>query len=261
MRTLQTTLLGAVAASLFLGAAVRADDGNEIKPHRVLFLVELAEPSSVLEQARGLAALEVARECDGWRYKQRFELETRPVSGEPAKTAFNIDGKESLDGRDYTFRSTTDYGVGDPLLLVGRAEKTDAGGSVRYTEPFAVERPLPEGVGFAIGSVRAALKAAREGDGALKQPWFVGSSPDEPLLVNSVILPESPKEDAPALLRGQRWRFVSAFFADGEDGQPIYEGDEILLANGVLAGAVYRYDGYALRMTLQRVEPLPLPDC
>jgi hypothetical protein len=70
--------------------------------------------------------------------------------------------------------------------------------------------------------------------------WFTGSTSEEPLLVSSLILPLKTKIDGQPLLLGKRWRFLSAFFTDPDQPAPIYEGEETLLANGVLAEAIYR---------------------
>ncbi len=246
-----------LAAVLAAGAAVAV----EIAPHRAIYTVALAGPSDVMESARGVAAVELSRECDGWRYRQRYKLETQPFSGEPSRMEFTVDGFESLDHRTYAFTSTSDYGSGEALRLVGRAESDAAGGEVRYTEPAPIERPLPPNTGFVVGSLVTALDAAKAGVTKLNAPWFVGATPDEPLIVSSIVSPGTAASDGEPLLAGPRWRFLSAFFTDADADTPAYEGEETLLENGVLADAIYRYDGYDLELKLQRVEPSPLPDC
>jgi len=248
-------------ASVVLAHTAGAAPNVEIAPHRAVFLVSLAEPNSVLSSARGLAAIELGRTCDGWRYRQRYELETMPVNGESNRIAFTLDGRENLDRQTYAFRSSSDYGGGEPQQLIGRAELTTDGGVVRYTEPVATEKALPKGTGFVVGAMRIAIIAALEGKKSVSTPWFTGSTPEEPLLVSSIILPIDAKDTGQPLLRGKRWRFLSAFFTDPDQPTPAYEGEETLLENGVLAEATYRYDGYALKLELQRLEPLPLPDC
>ncbi|MGZ0188159.1 MAG: EipB family protein [Alphaproteobacteria bacterium] len=249
-----------LAAVVVAGAAAAATK-VEIAPHRAIFQVSLAEPSTVMAAARGLAAIELGRTCDGWRYRQRYELETIPVSGERSRMAFTVDGRESLDGLTYAFRSGSDYGDGDPLQLIGRAELSGTGGVVRYTEPVATEKKLPKGTGFVVGAMQVAIQAALDGKKNVSAPWFTGSTPEEPLIVSSLIVPLTAKVEGQPLLQGKRWRFLSAFFTDPDQSTPDYEGEETLLENGVLAEATYRYDGYALKLELQRLEPLPLPDC
>lgn len=263
MRPRPSAVLLAAAAALWSAAGFAADPqaAGPVQPHRALYEVSLAGSSAVVQNARGLAATEVQRTCEGWRYVQRYELEIQPVGGETGHTVFQMQGRESLDGRTYAFNSTTDYGEGDPVTLIGQAESGPDGGEVRYTEPAAYERPLPADVAFAIGSVARQIRAAQAGETQTRQNWFVGAVPDEPLLISSVILPAKPDPAADGLLAGDRWTFVSGFYADPAEPAPLYEGEETLVETGVLAGAVYRYDGYALRLKLQRVEPLPLPDC
>ena len=214
-----------------------------------------------MESVRGLAAIELRSACEGWRYRQRYELETVPFSGEVNRSIFSLAATESEDGRSYSFRSSTDYG-GGPIDIVGRA---DAGeGEVKLTEPGTASIPLPKDVRFIVGWIQRAIEAAKAGEKSVRGPWFVGASPDEPLLVNSVILP-GPDADlsmsASALRRPRGWRFLSGFFADPNDATPIYEAEETMLENGVLTEAVYHYDGYSLRLTAKRLERLPPPSC
>lgn len=255
--------LSALLAGLAVVAWAAADAAAvEIVPHRAYYAVSLAEASDVMESARGLAAVELTRDCDGgWRYRQRYLLDSTPFDGEPDRTDFTLDGQESDDGATYAFRSSTAYGMSEAIEIVGRAESTSEGGEVRFSEPVPLTRELPASTKFAVASVKAMLAAAFEGKAQIRGFWFVGATPEEPLLFSSVILPAEPVADAPKLLSGKRWRFVSAFFQQGEDAAPMYEGEETIVENGVMAGAVYRYEGYALRMELQRAEPVLPPDC
>jgi len=259
-RTSRNLLLAAAIAAT--PAAALAEGAVELAPHRALYLIELTGARDVVEAARGLAATEVRLTCDGWRYSQRYELELTPPAGAPNRTVFRMEGSESLDGRSYGFDAKTDYGDGMPLRLAGRAElDAEGAGEARYTEPGPITQPLPKGTAFPVGSLKAQLAAAVAGAERTDTFWFVGASPDEPLRILSIILPVAEASDAEGLLSGRRWRFVSGFYGDPTDPIPLYEGEETVLENGVLSEALYRYDGYSLQMTLQRLEPLPLPDC
>lgn len=258
MRPRISACIAAAVAAALTGVAAAA----EIAPHRALYEMALAGTSDTLESARGLVAIEIRRTCDGWRFAQRYELETvATMGGEADRTRFELAADESLDGRRYAFRSTTEYGGAGAITLVGRAELSGPGGVVRYTESFVRESALPPDTGFPLSAIRHSLDAAADGEGQIKAPWFMGAAPNEPLLVNSLIFPAPPEDGAEGLLAGPRWRFVSAFFEAGADSAPLYEGEEIMLANGVLAGALYQYDGYALKLELRRLEPMPAPDC
>lgn len=248
-------------AFILIGGLTGAPTAQEVQPHRALYEIALDGPSDLFASARGLAATEMRLTCNAWRFSQRFELETVPVSGEPSRAVLLLDATEGLDGESYAFRSSNDYGDGDPLELIGRAEMSDVGGLVAYTEPARVEGALPADTGFAVSAVRDALKAAMAGARQHRSHWFVGSTPDEPMLVNSIVVPTPPVPDAQPLLAGKRWRFLSAFFSRSDEATPLYEGEETMVSTGVLASATYRYEGYALRLTLQRLEALPAPAC
>lgn len=243
------------------GIAASTASAAEMAPHRALYEISLAGPSDVFAAARGLAATEVRRTCDGWRFSQRFELETVPVSGDASRTTLSLEATESFDGKDYSFHSSNDFGITEPVVLIGKAHIGGDKGAVTYTEPARWDVSLPQDTVFAISWVERGLAAAARGDSSVRAHWFVGASPDEPMLVNSVILPAKPDAAADGLLAGKRWRFVSAFFSARSETTPEYEGTEVVTATGVLAEAAYEYDGYGLRLELQRLEPLPSPDC
>lgn len=262
-RRISAAALAGLASIVLAASPVAAPAfASEIAPHRALYEISLAGPSDVFSSARGLAATEIRKSCDGWRFSQRFELETVPVSGEPLRTVLTLEANESFDGKTYAFQSTNDFGIGEPVRLIGQARIGDAGdGSVSYTEPTRWDLSLPSDAVFAVSWIERSLEAAARGEGSVQAHWFVGASPDEPMLINSIILPTPPVEGAEGLLAGERWRFVSAFFSARSETTPEYEGEETVTTTGVLTEAIYRYEGYALRIELQRVEPLSPPDC
>ena len=253
-------LLFALLATLAAPGAVAADSAS-IASYRAIYGIRLAEPSELMAAAQGLAAVEARKTCDGWRYRQRYEIELTPTDGDPSRSTFVLEAQESFDGNRYAFESETDYGFGEALRMVGRAEAGPEGGEVRFTEPARGSLRLPKDAAFAVGSVARQLEAARAGRDSVKMHWFVGAAPDEPLLVSTLIFPAKPAPDASELLEGPRWRFISGFFARAQDATPLYEGEETVAASGVLVEAVYRYEGYALRLEPQVVERLPEPAC
>lgn len=255
-------LAGLASLALAVSPVAAPASAAEIAPHRALYEISLEGPSDIFSGARGLAATEIRKSCDGWRFSQRFELETTPVSGDAVRTILTLEATESFDGKTYAFHSTNDFGIGEPVRLIGQARIDDAdGGSVTYTEPTHWDLSLPSDAVFAVSWIERSLEAAAAGADSVRAHWFVGASPDEPMLINSIILPTPPVQGAEGLLAGERWRFVSAFFSARSETTPEYEGEETVTATGVLTEATYRYDGYALRLELQRVEPLSEPDC
>lgn len=256
---LRALLLGVCAYGLAPPAAAQ-----EIAPHRAIYEVKLAEASSSVDDVEGLLSVEISRSCDQWAYSQRFELRMMQEGKEPSRFSFQLAAWESLDGATYGFRSSTGDGDGAGAKIVGRASAGSIGAATaRYTEPAAFERPLPDGVLFPLGWLKAGLKASISGVGKFSGHVFMGAAPDEPLRVNSIILkakPVDPAEASNPLLAGQRWRHISAFYSPKSLDIPEYEAEETVLENGVLAGAVMRYPVYSLAINLKRIEALPAPE-
>jgi hypothetical protein len=235
---------------------------GEIAPHRALYQVTLEGPAQNIDDAFGLLSVEITKSCEQWTYSQRFELKLIQEGADLGDFSFRLTAWESLDGARYGFRSTTAQGEGG-VKLVGRGEINESGGGLaRYTEPAVFELPLPEGILFPIGWLKAGIAASESGEGRFSGHVFMGAAPDEPLRVNSIILDAKPVLDGPELLQGPRWRHISAFFNPKSAEAPEYEAEETVLASGVLADALMRYPSYSLRMKLQRIEDLPDPgDC
>jgi hypothetical protein len=251
-----------VLAAVIFGLSAPAAAG-EIAAHRALYQVTMVGPAQNIDDAVGLLSVEISRSCDQWTYSQRFELKLIQEGAGLGDFSFRLTAWESLDGNRYGFRSTTSQGDEAGVKLVGRGEiAPDGAGLAKYTEPAAFERPLPVGVLFPIGWLKAGLAASEAGKKRFSGHVFMGAAPDEPLRVNSIIVATDAVSQGEALLQGPRWRHLSAFYNQTSAEVPEYEAEETVLANGVLAGALMRYPTYALQVKLQRIEALPGPsDC
>ena len=220
-------------------------------------------PSQNIDDALGLLLVEIPRSCEQWTYSQRFELKLIQEGADLSDFSFKLTAWESLDGRRYGFSSSTSQGGAPGVKLVGRGELLEDGaGLARYTESAVFGKPLPVGVLFPIGWLRAGLAASEFGRKRFNRSVFMGAAPDEPLRVNSIIVAADSVPEGHELLRGQRWRHLSAFYNQASAEAPEYEAEKTVLANGVLAGALMRYPTYALRLKLQRIDALRDPiDC
>lgn len=233
-----------------------------IVPHRALYSVSLAGQATNVDDARGLLSIELERGCERWNYSQRFELQLIQAGLEPTGVSVRITAWESFDGKRYGFRSVTDYGSNQSVTMVGQATASAHSESKAiYTEPVAFERTLPPGSAFPVAWLKKALNASLAKSGRVAGHVFFGASPEEPLRVNTVILPAKAVDDAGDLLKGRRWRHISAFYNAKSGEEPEYEANETLVENGILAGALMRYPTYDLKVALQRVEALPPADC
>jgi hypothetical protein len=251
-----------VLVAIIVGLSAPAAAG-EIAPHRALYEVTMVGPAQNIDDAVGLLSVEISQSCEQWTYSQRFELKLIQEGADLDDFSFRLTAWESLDGNRYGFRSTTSQGEDAGVKLVGRGEINPNGaGLAKYTEPAAFERPLTAGVLFPIGWLKAGLAASEAGEKRFSGHVFMGAAPDEPLRVNSIIVTADAVSQGEVLLRGPRWRYLSAFYNQTSAEVPEYEAEETVLANGVLAGALMRHPTYALQLKLHRIEALPGPsDC
>lgn len=251
-----------ILVAVFVGLSFPAA-GGEIAPHRALYEVTMVGPAQDIDDAVGLLSVEISRSCELWRYSQRFELKLIQEGLDLGDFRFRLTAWESLDGHRYGFSSMSSQGDEPAVKLVGRGVIREDGTSVaRYTEPAEFERALPELVLFPIGWLKAGLAASEDGQKRFSGYLFMGADPDEPLQVNTIIVSAGTVSQAETLLKGPRWRHLSAFYNEASSEMPAYEAEETVLANGVLAGAIMRYATYDLQIKLQRIEALPDPqDC
>ncbi len=251
-----------ILVAVFIGLSAPAAAG-EISPHRALYEVTMDGPAQNIDDAVGLLSVEISRSCEQWTYNQRFELKLIQEGSDLGDFRFRLTAWESLDGQRYGFHSTKSQGDESAFKLIGRGDiRQDGTSVVRYTEPAAFERDLPEVVLFPVGWLKAGLAASKDGQKRFSGFVFMGASLDEPLRVNSIIVSADIVKEAEPLLQGPRWRHLSAFYNQASAEVPEYEAEETVLANGVLAGALIRYPAYALQIKLQRIEALPDPqDC
>ncbi len=269
---------GAVGLALTFGQPTLAwAAGVDLAPHEALYSMSLASTnlSGGVTGAYGTMSYKFADSCTGWTVESKTDLTFSYNEGDPVATTWDFVTWESKDGLRYRFRerSTRDGVVSEEIEGTARLDGIGKGGMVHYTQPEERVIRLPRGTLFPTYHTEELLALAVKGGHALLRPLFDGTGTEGPLDVNAVLGREvaananiSPSEaktavDA-ALLSAPSWRIQMAFFSqDATDGTPDYEVGLRYYENGVVDEVLQSYGDFSLRGILEKLRPLPKPDC
>jgi hypothetical protein len=181
---------------------------------------------------------------------------------------------ESKDGQHYRFfqRKLKNGEVDEEVRGEATLDGADKGGKVEFTKPNQETLELAPGVVFPTAHTILLIERAASGEAFVAKKMFDGSSNENAVDVTAVI--GAPIDattgaaDEPVkspLLSRPSWRMRLAFFpadaTQGEDDKPDYELGMRLLDNGVSRDMVLDYGDFAIKATLDKIEPLPKPNC
>ena len=261
----------ATTAGLWTAAAA-ASPG--LMPHMAAYAMQVSPAGNGLGVlgGRGVMQLEWRRDCDGVTYSQQSLLTLNSQDGGVFDSSVRIESWEAADAG--TFRFTLESSIEDHVTeaVNGLAERQPDGSvEVRYTEPMEEQRRMPPETVFPWQQMRMVLENASMG---VRHSWFRllrGEAEGDPVGVSVQIAgAEGPPADAGALglpegasdlLPTEGWRVVSAYFEDQGKAEPDFEIAETVLASGVITRATIAYPDMTMRLTLQRLQPVPMPDC
>lgn len=270
--------LGGLLAALAVGEALAAPPvGANLVPHRAVYAMSLnaTRPGSGVTGASGAMTYKFGDSCDGWTVENRTVLTFAYSDGAPVATTWDFITWESKDGLHYRFRvrSTRDGVVSEEIDGVANLDGQGKGGVAKFSLPEQKSMRLPKGTIFPTEHTIRLLEHAQHGDRMLQRVLFDGTGTDGPFDVNAVIgklLPAnaniSPAADNPAvnssLLTAPSWPMQMAFFAP-QDNEPTpdYEVALRYYLNGVADEVVQSFGNFSLKGSLQKLEPLPKPDC
>lgn len=243
----------------------------ELEPHRAYYAMSLhsTRPSSGIAAASGAMTYKFSDACDGWTVENRTALTFAYNEGAQVATTWEFVTWEAKDGLSYRFhvRSVRDGVVAEEIDGAATLDGHGMGGVARFTKPEAMTVKLPKGTMFPTEHTLRLIERAEAGERVYNRVVFDGSGTDGPFEVNALVGAKvaagSVADDAAvALTKGPSWRFDMAFFPiAAQEAVPDYEVGLRYFANGVAKDVLQNFGDFSLRARLERLEPLPKPDC
>ncbi len=242
-----------------------------VAPHRAVYTLKLASAADggAVTQANGKLEFEWADACTGWTISQRTHVRLIASEGQVLEFGWSLSALELKDGSLYRFFIRR-FNPGEPpeeVKGVARIPAPGGAGSARFEGPEPRSLDLPAGTLFPGAHSLLLLEAAQRGEVTLGRVVFDGSGDEGIFFVNAAVLEPLPAgETVPLespLLRGQSsWRVNLAYFGMDETvSEPEHEQALHLYANGVVDDLILDYGDFALRASLESLEPLPGAGC
>ncbi len=242
-----------------------------IMPHRAIYDMKLAsvKNGSNITGVSGRMLFEWADVCDGWAVQQHLQLHFNYAEGDESDVTSTVVSWESKDGKRYNFnvRRVSDGKVTD--VFHGKGTVGEDGGLVTYTAPADKKTKLVSGTIFPSRHTELLIQKAEAGEKLFTRRVFDGSDEDGQDDISAFIGAENanmqtadldPKLKNSPLLAQPSWPIRMAFFkTDTDTGEPDYEMNLTLLANGVARDMRLDYGDFSVSGTLTDIEPLPPP--
>lgn len=248
-----------------------------IAPHHAVYKVKTAsiKNGSTISGVNGKLEFEWRDVCDGWAIQQHTQLHFSYVDDDDQEFSSAELSWESKDGKKYQFNSSRTVNGQETDAYKGKAVRNKNGGvSVVYTLPKEMKVDLPEGTIFPSAHTLLLLKKAAAqkttGEKLFMQRVFDGSDDTGANDISAFLFP--PRQDDvelndkvknDPLVKAPGWPVHLAFFKPGKEsgGEPDYEMDLILLANGVAKQIRIDYGDYAVVAVLEAIKPLEARGC
>lgn len=248
---------------------------DEIKfvPHRAAYDIRLAsvKNGSTIADVSGAMTFELADACDGWAIQQNMQMHiTHAEGGETVLTSNEVTW-ESKDGKRYNFNMRHTNDGKETENYRGKANLMVENAKAIYTNPDGKTIDLAAGTLFPTAHTQLIVANAKNGqhfftrrvfdgsdeEGASDVSAFIGSSKARP-----VIAVADDKLASSPLMAATEWPVHMAFFKlHDATGEPDYEMDLGLLANGVVRSIKIDYGDFAITGSLKSIEPLSSPHC
>lgn len=245
--------------------------------HRAEYAMSLnsTKMSGGVTSATGKMSYRFADSCDGWTVENKTAVTYAYADGAPVATTWDYVTWELKDGLRFRFRvrSTRDGNVSEEIAGSAELDGRGKGGTVKFTQPEQKTLGLPAGTLFPTEHTRRLLEAAEKGGHVLAKVVFDGTDADGPFNVTGVVTrlaPANSNSDPAAnkpgvnasLLSAPSWVMQLAFFPVGSsDAEPDYEIGLRYYLNGVADEMIQSYGDFTLKASLEKLEPLPKPDC
>jgi hypothetical protein len=263
--------LAVIAPSVQAASSAGAPD---LASHRAIYKMALAtaKSGSGVTAASGAMSYKFGDSCDGWIVENKTALTFAYSDGAPVSTTWDFVTWESKDGLHYRFRvrSTRDGVVNEEIDGTADLEGKGKGGLAKFTLPEAKTMKLPKGTLFPTEHTVRMIELAQAGEHMAERTLFDGTGTDNTFAVSALIgktaAANKNKPEAAgisrALLATPSWPMQMAFFPDGSDeAEPDYEVGVRYYQNGVADDVLQSFGNFSLKGTLEKLEPLPKPDC
>jgi len=225
--------------------------------------------------ASGKMSYRFADSCDGWTVENKTAVVFSYSDSAPVSTTWDYVTWESKDGLRFRFhvRSTRDGAVNEDIAGSATLDAHGKPGSVKYTQPESKTVSLPAGTVFPTENTVRLLEAAQNGDRVLQKVVFDGTDVSGPFNVTGIFTRLVPANSnaSPSLANTQvnatlltapSWLMQLAFFPLGSTAaEPDYEVGLRYYLNGVSDEMIQSYGDFTLKATLDKLQPLPKPDC
>lgn len=252
--------------------AANSGGGADLASHRAIYKMTLAtaKSGSGVTAASGAMSYKFGDSCDGWIVENKTALTFAYSDGAPVSTTWDFVTWESKDGLHYRFRvrSTRDGVVNEEIDGTADLEGKGKGGVAKFTLPEAKTLKLPKGTLFPTEHTVRMIELAQQGEHMAERTLFDGTGTDNTFAVSAVIGKAAAKGKpeaagiSRALLAPPSWPMQMAFFPDGsDDAEPDYEVGVRYYQNGVADDVLQSFGNFSLKGTLEKLEPLPKPDC
>jgi len=242
----------------------------EIMPHRALYSMSLGKANGEggVTGAGGTMAYQWGESCNGWTVEQRYRLKMAYAESADVSISSNFVTWEAKDGLSYRFsqKETRDGGTETEIKGDAKLDGPGKGGKATFEKPDDKSFVLPAGALFPSAHTMMLIDKAKAGENFVSKQVFDGATVENAVLVSAVIGPKVEPDPEAAkkstLLNRPGWRVRLAFFpADQKAEKPDYELGMLLLDNGVSRDMVIDYGDYAIKATLDDIEPLPKAGC
>ena len=263
-------LLGALHTQV---AAAPFDAAEDILPHRATYsyALERAKSEPGYLDAAGEMVTQWSDDCDGWTVNQTSRLLIERTGGVIIDFGWSMESWESKDGLQFRYFLAQSQ-EGNVISRVQGRAKLDAigeGGEVEIRgdgESFTVE--LLPGTIFPTWHSLDVIDSLQQDRLPLWHVLFDGAD-DENVLsgVSTFHIEERTPTDEelerfPALTGQSLHRMAFAFFPMQQDAsEPEHEMELSLAVNGVVTEFVFDFGEFAVRASLEELEPLKRAEC
>lgn len=268
-------LVFAILSVFSVGA--RAEEiakASRIVPHRAIYKMSLGKVKngSAISSVAGSMIFDWTDMCDGWAIQQHLKLHFTYAEGDEGEVDSTVVTWESKDGKRYNFNVRRLTNGEEDEIYKGRATLEAMGGAAVYALPADKENvALVKDTLFPSAHTEMILTEAVKGTRLFTRPVFDGSDAAGYAYVSAFIGKEiekpqdvemNPDLKANPLLAQPAWPVRLAFYQpEDQTGQPDYEMDLVLQANGVARAMTIDYGDFSVTGLLTAVEPATDVSC